>query len=288
MTKTKQPIQRTPEQTKAIEKFYTYNLKKWPVTYKEHYVKTTFGITFVLECGTSRKPPLFLLHGAGGTSCMWFKDIKTLSENFHVFAVDIIGDQGRSVMTYKVEKPEMYGQWMEELLNHFSLKKINLVGMSLGASYTAYLGSIIPHRLIKTVCLAPAYTICKTPLKTILKAIGLALRFNKKNITRFLHYSDAGKLDTNDEWMSRVIDFMAETMVHQRATLMTPYFTDREVKDYKIPCTCYLAELDPWYNALKVKKRFDSLGGNIKIKTVQGEGHMMDFRFSRFILEELT
>ncbi|MFC1581001.1 alpha/beta fold hydrolase, partial [Thermodesulfobacteriota bacterium] len=59
-------------------------------------VSTRFGPTYVNAFGSKSSPKLALLHGMGASSTMWAPNIEALSQHFRVYALDTIGDLGKS------------------------------------------------------------------------------------------------------------------------------------------------------------------------------------------------
>jgi pimeloyl-ACP methyl ester carboxylesterase len=76
--------------------------KAWPVASEERFAPTSYGQTFVRISGPAGAPRLVLLPGAVATSLIWAPNIQALSEAYRTFAVDQIGDVGRSTCTKPV------------------------------------------------------------------------------------------------------------------------------------------------------------------------------------------
>ena len=78
--------------------------REWPIASEERTVPTTYGATFVRISGPTSAPPIVLLPGVATTSLMWAPNIQARSAEYHSFAVDQIGDFGRSVCTRPVQR----------------------------------------------------------------------------------------------------------------------------------------------------------------------------------------
>src|SRR5438477_51895 len=78
-------------------------------------VPTTYGDTFVRTHGPTAAPPLVLLPGATATSVMWAPNIETLSTEYHTFAIDQIGDFGKSICTKPVRPMNDLTTWLDAL-----------------------------------------------------------------------------------------------------------------------------------------------------------------------------
>src|SRR5690606_15033670 len=81
---------------RAVEETYRRLLAGWPVPAEHLRVPTREGETFVVASGPPDAPPLVLLHGSGSNASMWAPDVAAWSERFRVYAVDVIGEPGRS------------------------------------------------------------------------------------------------------------------------------------------------------------------------------------------------
>ena len=86
----------------AYENMFTL----WPVPHESMDVDTQYGSTHINVSGPSDGRPLILLHGAGLSSTTWYRNIADLSAKFRVFAIDTIGDAGKSVAKTLMEARE--------------------------------------------------------------------------------------------------------------------------------------------------------------------------------------
>jgi hypothetical protein len=75
---------------------YRQVLEEWPVPFEELMVPTAFGDTHVPVSGAPGAAPVVLLHATGTSATGWLKNVGSLSQHHRVFAVDIIGEAGRS------------------------------------------------------------------------------------------------------------------------------------------------------------------------------------------------
>ena len=67
---------KTEECRDMIRSRYNQILSNFP--FKQLYVETSFGKTFVLESGDPKNPPLILLHGSCSNSAFWSGEISVL------------------------------------------------------------------------------------------------------------------------------------------------------------------------------------------------------------------
>ncbi len=91
------------------------------------------------------------VHGAGGSSSIWFRQIRSFREHFNVLVLDLRG-HGRSKPTLKDAFNENYtfnsitGD-IVEVLDHLKIKRSHFVGISLGTILIRNLAENYPGRV---------------------------------------------------------------------------------------------------------------------------------------------
>lgn len=141
------------ESRDRIRSRYNQILSVFP--FKQRYVETTFGSTFILESGSSDNPALFLLHGSCSNSAFWFGEITALTNMFHVIAVDIIGEAGNSEENRPDLNTDNYADWFMQVLSAFSTKKAVIIGNSLGSWIALKFAVKYPDFVSRLILIAP-------------------------------------------------------------------------------------------------------------------------------------
>ncbi|MGY5125469.1 alpha/beta fold hydrolase [Streptomyces nigrescens] len=123
-------------------------------------VATRFGTTHVYrygpaDPGAASRTPVVLVHGAGGNSSQWYPNVAALSAERPVYAVDTIGDAGRSVQDEPIHQPERAAQWLDETLDGLGLDRVHLVGASYGGWLALNQALHRPGRLASVTLLDP-------------------------------------------------------------------------------------------------------------------------------------
>ncbi|MGD0578023.1 MAG: alpha/beta fold hydrolase, partial [Bryobacteraceae bacterium] len=150
--------------------------KEWPVASEARMVPTTRGGTFVRISGPASAPPLVLLPGAAATSLMWAPNVQALSAEYRTFAVDQIGEIGRSVCTQPIQSLSDHLSWLNELFDALELGDgINLAGLSYGGALTAQYALHFPKRVNKAVLLAPGNTVLRVRTEFYVRVILAAI-----------------------------------------------------------------------------------------------------------------
>jgi pimeloyl-ACP methyl ester carboxylesterase len=134
---------------------YDAVLAKWPVAYEEITVPTRLGATHVIASGAADAPPLVLLHAAMATATVWRPNVEALSEHFRVYAVDVIGQGGRSVASRKIESRRDYADWLNDLLDGLGVARASVVGNSYGGFIALNQAAMTPERIERVVLISP-------------------------------------------------------------------------------------------------------------------------------------
>lgn len=120
------------------------------------YVGTSCGDTHVLIYGDRALPPLILLHGMAMSSTMWYPNVHAFIASRCIYAVDIIGDFGRSRLTKKMWTRAQAASWMFEVSNALGVPVADMAGHSLGGFLAANYAVAYPERVSSLILYAPA------------------------------------------------------------------------------------------------------------------------------------
>lgn len=101
------------------------------------------------------------VHGAGGSSSIWFNQVKAFKKYFNILLIDLRG-HGKSKDLLQKYYEENYSfenisQDIFDVLDHLNIEKAHFVGVSLGTIIIRTLGEIAPER-VKSAILCGAIT----------------------------------------------------------------------------------------------------------------------------------
>lgn len=95
------------------------------------------------------------IHGAGGSSAIWFKQIREFKKHFNVLLVDLRG-HGRSKSNLKSLFEKRYSfdsisNDVVEVLDHLNIQKSHFVGISLGTIIIRQIAQKHPEKMVSMV-----------------------------------------------------------------------------------------------------------------------------------------
>jgi len=134
---------------------YEAAMNFWPVRYEEIDVPGPFGSTHVIVSGPKTGLPLVLLHGYMATSAMWSPNIAAFSKDHRVYAIDVMGQPGKSRPATPIRHVADFVSWLTATLDALHLDQVFLVGMSFGGWLALNYAAAAPARVRKLVLLSP-------------------------------------------------------------------------------------------------------------------------------------
>lgn len=282
---------KSPEGEAAFLEAYDNAMKFWPVTYEEIEITNRFGTTHVVTSGPKDAPPLVLLHGMLGTLTMWSPNIADLSKDYRVYAIDVMGQPGKSVPNEPIRDAAGFVAWLSETFNGLDLDRLYLVGMSYGAWLAIHFTLTAPERVQKLVLLSPVA--CFQPLvrQFILRMLPMGLFPTRLTVNSFF-----GWMGINDTPGDRVaqsqLDLTYLGMKHFRfppeaARLMPGVFSDEELRTLPVPVLLLIGEREVLYDPVKALARARRLISNFEGELVPQSSHDMCVSQHRIVDERV-
>jgi pimeloyl-ACP methyl ester carboxylesterase len=92
-----------------------------------------------------------LVHGAGGSSSIWFRQLRAYREEFNVLLVDLRGHGGSAGIARAADgEPytfEAVSAEVLEVVEHVGIESAHFVGISLGSLIVRTIAELAPHRV---------------------------------------------------------------------------------------------------------------------------------------------
>ncbi|MER6469761.1 alpha/beta fold hydrolase [Streptomyces collinus] len=172
---------------------YDALLARWPAGTAELTVPTPYGPTRVHAYGPPEAPPLVLLHGGGATGTAWFANAPALGARHRVYAVDILGDVGRSERTgLPLRRPRELMAWLDAVLDGLELPAAALCGHSYGGWVAAAYALHAPRRVRRLALLDPTQVFGGYRPGYLLRALWMLLRPTERRVGTYLDWETAG------------------------------------------------------------------------------------------------
>lgn len=263
------PIFKSEQGRQKILEAYNGFLGGLNTEYKQKFVDTSYGKTYVLETGRRSKPTVVLLHGSVSNSAMWFVDIPVLAKKYHVVSIDIIGEAGNSEPIRLSLENDDYALWLGEVFDGLGLKEVSFIGNSLGGWLALKYACLYPHR-VKSAVLIASSGIVGAKLSFVLKSI-IYVGKGEKGIVPFSEYV-YGMKDIPKE----IIEYSKIMMdgFNPRVGGL-PILIDDQLEKLTMPVLFMAGENDVTMHAAKAAKRLSIAAPNVTIDLVRNCGHVI-------------
>jgi pimeloyl-ACP methyl ester carboxylesterase len=262
-------LYKSAEGERIVMAHYDRLLARWPVPYETVRVATRYGETFGIVSGAATAPPLVLLHGASSNALAWGGDVSELSRRFRTYALDVIGEPGRSAPSRPPWTGPAYANWLTDVLAGLNLSNIALMGISQGGWLALKFATQHPERVTKLVLLAPG-GIAAPRLSFLLRAIPLSFmgRRGAEAINRIVF----GRQPITPE----VALFMNEIMTHFKPRIEPqPLYTDRELGALAMPILLIAGAEDALLPAEQIAARLSRCAPDVTARILPHAGHVL-------------
>ncbi|HEV2652916.1 MAG TPA: alpha/beta hydrolase [Rhizomicrobium sp.] len=226
---------------------YDAALREWPAPFEEIDISTSLGTTHVIANGSRQAPPVVLLPSLAASAIMWKPTVAALSMHFRTYAIDTIGQTGKSVPSKHFRSRSEMAQWLTDLFDGLGVARASIVGSSYGAFLALNQASLTPDRVDRIVLIGPAATF-----------VGFSWRFYyvmlvkipMRKLLRGKRTSDSTTLPGGtrlapDGWGRLMSVTMSESA---RPTLARPIvFSGRELRAVKAPVLLLVGEREVLY-----------------------------------------
>jgi pimeloyl-ACP methyl ester carboxylesterase len=251
---------------------YDAVLRDWPVPCEALELPTRLGPTHVIASGPPDAPPLVLLPSFAGTATVWRPNVEALSRHYRTYAVDVIGQPGRSVTTRASLTRSDYADWLTDLLDALGVERASIVGCSFGGFVALSQAALTPERVGRVVLISPvgAFADQSWRLIYLMRVKGPFLRFMRRlaGDERAPNPSDVlgARFDPADaRWRALMAVTMSEAP--EVSAMPSAAFSGAELRAIRAPTLLLIGDrerlYDPHATLALARKRMPGLQGAI-------------------------
>ena len=253
---------------------YDQALKLWNIPLEETDVKTKYGTAHVVMSGPTTGESVILFHGMDASSTMWFPNVKEISKDYRVYAIDFPLETGKSLANTNKLSNLQIALFYNEVFDYFKMKDINLLGASRGGWMATYLALQPESNIKKIILLSPAQTFggIQKPGQ-VLTAVMLKLFPSQKKLASFFNsfslYPD--KIDN----LYKQQFYLANVYGSSKPRFLNMMrFSDKELQSLKIPVLVLVGDHDIVNNE-KALIKAHQLIPNVETAYIKNAGHFL-------------
>lgn len=267
-------VYRVKSNETTLMQTYDGRLRRWPVAFDTFYVETSYGPTHITACGPAGGEPVMLLHDMGLNGTMWLPNVGPLSRDYRIYAVDTIGDLGRSRLydheCYPRNGREM-SEWLMDVFRALGVERATLVGSSMGGWIAINAAVHAPESVTGLVLLGPVGL--RSPREVLFKLFYFLLMPTESNRRKMVAWT----LGDDPVVRAEFEDYMM-TALDCRGNLPIPRtISDKHLRSIQAPVLLLLGEDDgPVPDAREIRARAERLIPNVGVVILPETGHLMN------------
>jgi pimeloyl-ACP methyl ester carboxylesterase len=253
-----------------VMELYDGMLGQWPVEHELLEIPTRHGNTFVIASGDPGADTLILLHGAGSNSLMWIDDVQVYSKHYRVYAVDIIGEAGKSSANRPSWQGPAYEEWLADIYDGLKIDNASVIGISQGGWTALKFATARPERVDRLILICPGGIIYDN-MPFVLHAFTLKT-MGSWGIRRIVK-----KLFGDQPVEKSVLEAMILTIKNFKYRLaIPPLYANEELAALTMPTLFIGGTKDALRNSAKIADRLRRLVPNLTVDLIDGGGHAMN------------
>ncbi len=264
---------------------YDAVFSRWPVPSTGILIPTRFGKTHVNASGAVAAPPLILLPGNFTSSTDWFHNIAGLSRTNRVYAVDVMGDVGKSIPDRMPASRVDYADWLDDLLTGLKIEKTQLLGMSYGGFLAVNFALRFPQRVNRLVLLCPGLPLAPFTIHWMIRGMPMLLSSSRGAAEWFLAGASVKGYTRGDPVHEA---FVTGVTALRSKSVMRPVIETAEWKQLHIPTLLLVGEKEILYDARAALQQAKALIPGIEAEPVPDAGHLLHFDQPGRVGESIT
>ncbi|MEU7897431.1 alpha/beta fold hydrolase [Nonomuraea sp. NPDC049152] len=255
----------------------------WPVPVDTIDVGTRAGSVRIHRAGPAQGDPVVLLAGAGGNALAWYRYIEPLARMRPVFAVDPLGEPGRSVQTQPLATGAEVGGWLTDVLAAVGAERAHVVGSSYGG-WTAVeqqlggRGRVASLTLVDPVGFAP---LTGRFYRWVIVGGMAAL------LPRALRRRVAGAVGNGALREDVLMKLMLAGRSFRRRLPIPPAYTDEQVRELSVPVQVLLGARSAVHDAQAVAARLAEIAPSWRVEIVPDTGHALPVEAPDLVTERI-
>ena len=284
---------------KAVMGWYEDVTSKIDADVGSKYVTTRFGRTHMLVAGPENAPPLLLIPGISGCAPLWRRQIPEFAKHFRVYALDIVGQPGKSDPITPSFLNDDFSLWLLDVLDGLQIDRSHVAGTSVGGWIALRFGIFSPKRINKIVMLSPTgLSAARFPAKIWIskylnkrkdanalqddltaksiskKSPGRSVGTFDRQLAKLMalctrHYRVDRSMGIYNETTQK-IDFIAGMKVLRKFFFSEPR---SYLKKFNVPALLVFGEHELLYNPYKVAKRAKIIMPGLQTDIIADAGH---------------
>lgn len=282
-------IYKNPEIESRLMALYDARIREWPVPYESRFIDTDYGKVHVIISGPEDAPPLVLLHASAMAGWSWLYNIEGLNARYRTYAIDTIGDAGRSVLADIKKYPSdgaSLANLYQDILNKLGVVKACFIGGSQGGFIATNIALYQPEFVDKLILCGPmGYSGTNSSVLRILVTTMFPVKPLQESSFSWAFGKDSKVREAVGEWFRLILKGVISRQARPRP------FSTGQLRSLKAPVLLLLGKRDGLVgDPEKAARTIQGIPG-FRVKILD-TGHLISCEkpaeFNRLVLDFIT
>ncbi len=259
----------------AIMELYDKQQQSLGAVFGEEYVDTRFGKTHILRVGNPIGKPLLFINGGNCTTPYYLTQYSYFFDAFNIFAVDIVGQPGKSGQKALKSGNSEYGEWILDVIDSLGFEKISCMGGSFGGGILLKLLSIARERVENAVLVVPSSISNIFPLSSVFR-MGLPMSmYVLTHKTKWIEKAIIPLADDESRVNAPTVEMVKAAYEHVVIKVALPSALKRgQLSDLTVPVMLVAAQNDCLFPGEKIIMKAKKLKLNADMMLLPEQGHI--------------
>ena len=220
-----------------------------------------------------------LLSPLGDAGPGWFLNVGPLSRSYRVYAVDLIGEVNKSILTRPIRSCREFADWIADLFDAMQIQSAFLVGNSFGGFLTLNAALYLPERVNKTVLISPAATFVQMwawyrklfiPAHIIAPVIG-SVRMVQRAYAWLWQDFPMDECYADLYAISKIAGYPRYRLSQNR--VLPPVYGDQDLRRIRTPTLLLIGDHEVIYEPAQVIRRATRLVADLRAEIIENANH---------------
>lgn len=272
---------RSPAGRAAIEHQYARWLETIPGPIAARRIPTRFGDAHVLRIGRlltedgrgaqHRAPAVIALAGTNFPALAWTPLSPLTKRGLRLFAVDLIGQPGRSDGDRLPPSSPDLVRWLSDVMDGLELASTHLVGHSLGGHLALHFAAVRAARVDRVALICPSGLMrLRVPAPVLARTVAWLARPNRRTSSALLRRMSEPGQDVED-----LVPWMSVVGGHVWTSLAPRPLPARVLATVSQPVLVIAGERDPFLPGRRLAEATRRRLPHARTVVVEGAGHLL-------------
>jgi pimeloyl-ACP methyl ester carboxylesterase len=254
---------------------YDAAMRDMPEPQRTLDIRTSYGVVRVYRFRGENddRSPMLLLPGTQSGTPVWADNMSGLLQHRSVYALDLLGEPGKSVQARPIRSNEDKAVWLHEVIEQLPEPSLHIVGLSIGGWTATNLYLHEPGKIASLTLIEPVMVFTDMSAEAIVRSLPASVSWFPKPWRDSFSSWTAGGERVEDAPVARMIE--AGMQAYQMAQPGPAQIPAEDLERLDVPTLVFAAGDSPMHDPEKLAARAQQLS-DVEVHTYSGASHAIN------------